>query len=172
MLWRDTMTKTTFIKKIFKCGWLTAQRFSPPPSWQEAWQPTGQHGAGEGADSSTSWSAGSRRETVSVTLGLAWAYMTSKPAFTMRHTLSSQATPPRNASFMAKPSNLWIREAHTYSHHHRCQSLWDSLAQALLCGTDCSVFTWDDAIFWNLSRILRNRNFCWIPELIIYLGVT
>ena len=44
------------------------QRFSPL-SWQEAWWHTGRHGAGEVAESSTSGSAGSRKE--SEPLGLA-----------------------------------------------------------------------------------------------------
>ena len=33
---------------------LQVQRFSPLSSWQEAWQCAGRHGAGEGAESSTS----------------------------------------------------------------------------------------------------------------------
>jgi len=33
---------------------LQVQRFSPLSSWQEAWQHPGRHGAGEGAESSTS----------------------------------------------------------------------------------------------------------------------
>ena len=40
---------------------LQLQRFSPLSSWQEAWQRAGRHGAGEGAQSSTSGSAGSRK---------------------------------------------------------------------------------------------------------------
>jgi hypothetical protein len=33
---------------------LQFQRFSPLSLWQEAWQSSGRHGAGEGAENSTS----------------------------------------------------------------------------------------------------------------------
>ena len=55
---------------------LQFQRFSPLSSWQKAWWHTGRHGAGEGTESSTSRSTGSRKRK---SLGLAWAFETSKP---------------------------------------------------------------------------------------------
>jgi hypothetical protein len=41
---------------------LQVQRFSPLSSWQEAWQHPGRHGAGEGAESSTSCSEGKQKK--------------------------------------------------------------------------------------------------------------
>jgi hypothetical protein len=38
LLWRDTMTTATLIRKAFSWGWLRVQRFSSLSSWQEAWQ--------------------------------------------------------------------------------------------------------------------------------------
>jgi hypothetical protein len=50
------------------------QRFSPLSLW-EAWQLPGRHGAGRGAESSTSWLTSSRR--LCSTLVRVWACMTS-----------------------------------------------------------------------------------------------
>jgi hypothetical protein len=47
--------------KILTGAGLQFQRLRPLSSWQEAWQRAGRHGAGEGAENSTSWSVGSRR---------------------------------------------------------------------------------------------------------------
>lgn len=61
------MTVVTLIKKTFNWVLLTMERVSP--SWQEAQQHPGRHGAREVAESSTSRSTGSRKE--SEPLGLA-----------------------------------------------------------------------------------------------------
>ena len=55
----------SYNEKTVNWGWLTVQRFSPSPSLPGAWQWTDRQGAGEGAKSSTSRSAGNRRERVS-----------------------------------------------------------------------------------------------------------
>jgi hypothetical protein len=46
------MTTATLIKENIELG--LAYRFSPLPSWWEAWWHTGRHDAGERAESSTS----------------------------------------------------------------------------------------------------------------------
>ena len=48
------MTMAARIKENLIGAGLHHQRFSPLSSGQEAWQPPGRHGAGEGAESSTS----------------------------------------------------------------------------------------------------------------------
>ena len=53
--------KPTLIRQTCNWGWLKVQRFSPWSSWQEAWQHPGRLGVGKRAESSTSWSIGSRR---------------------------------------------------------------------------------------------------------------
>jgi hypothetical protein len=84
---------------------LQFQRLNPLSSWGEAWQHTGRHGAGEGAEGSKSRSASSRKRwrwwhaVISAlegrgkvlqstklkgvgglkSLSLAWAFETSKP---------------------------------------------------------------------------------------------
>lgn len=55
------MTRATLIKKAFNWRWLTFQRFSTLPSWQEAWQYSGRHGAGVVAKSSPSRLADGRK---------------------------------------------------------------------------------------------------------------
>ena len=55
------MPMTTLTKKALNWGWLTVQGFSPLLSWREAWQLAGRHSSGEGTESSTSESAGSRK---------------------------------------------------------------------------------------------------------------
>jgi hypothetical protein len=42
---------------------LQSYRFCPFSSWQEAWKHPGRNGAGEGAESSTSWLKGSQEKT-------------------------------------------------------------------------------------------------------------
>jgi hypothetical protein len=56
------MTTATLIKEkhLIEAG-LQVQRFSPLFSWWGAWQNAGRHGAGEGAEQSSSKSAGSRK---------------------------------------------------------------------------------------------------------------
>jgi hypothetical protein len=92
--------------------------------WHVGW-----HSAGEEAESSTSWPKGSRRSYA--TLGLAWAYETSKPASSVTHFLeqghthSNKATPPNGAtpylpSFQTHES---MGRGHSYSNHHTFEAL-------------------------------------------------
>ena len=83
-----TMTVATLKRKTFNWSWLKDSEVSPLLPWQLV----GRHGAGEGAESSTSWSAGSRR--VRSTLGIAWAY---PPEW---HTFSNKATPTPTRSHL------------------------------------------------------------------------
>jgi hypothetical protein len=65
-------------RKAFNWGYLTVQRFPPLLSWQETWLYACRHGAGEGAESSMSWSSDSRRRLCHT--GQTWMYGTSKPS--------------------------------------------------------------------------------------------
>ena len=49
-----TMTNNSYKVQHFIGAALQVQRFSPLSSWQEARQPAGRHGTGEGAEGSTS----------------------------------------------------------------------------------------------------------------------
>ena len=89
-------------KHFFGTGF-QLQRFHPL-SWWEAWQHPGRPGAG-GTESSMSWSAGSRR-VLCATLGIAWAYMTSKLASTVTHFLQLGHLLIESLP-MAKNSNTW-----------------------------------------------------------------
>ena len=65
------MTMTTLTKENISLGLAYKfQRLSLSSSWQETWQCAGRYGAGKGAESSTSLSAGSRRR-LCATLGIA-----------------------------------------------------------------------------------------------------
>ena len=57
---------------------LNFQRFSLLSSQSKVWWRAGRHGAGEGAESSTSWITGSWRQYD--TLGVVWSHDASKPA--------------------------------------------------------------------------------------------
>lgn len=60
-----TMNTVTLIKrKLLIEASLQFQKFSALSSWQEAWQSTDSYGAGKVAESFTSRSVGSRRETL------------------------------------------------------------------------------------------------------------
>jgi hypothetical protein len=84
--WGHIMT-TTF-------NWV--QIISPWSSWQETWQCTGRHDAGEVAESSTSASAGR------LTVGMAWAFGT------LKHTPGDTPPPTRpHLLIVPLPIRLW-----------------------------------------------------------------
>lgn len=61
LLWRGTMSKATLNKgKHFTGAGSRFQRFGPLSSWQKTQQCLGRHGAGEGAERSTSGPEGSQ----------------------------------------------------------------------------------------------------------------
>lgn len=66
---------------------LQFQSFSPLSSWWEVRQHPGRHGA----ESSTSWSKGNSKRLCAI-LGIAWAYMTSKPTSAIIHFLQQSHT--------------------------------------------------------------------------------
>lgn len=72
---------------------VVAYSFSPLSSWQEAWHYAGKYSAGGGAENSVSSSSGSRR--LCATLGIGWAYMTSR-------------------SFSVPRSEPWLFDANPY----------------------------------------------------------
>jgi hypothetical protein len=111
---------------------LPLQSFRPSSSWWGAWRHTGRHGAGEVAESSTSWSTGSRKRRCA-TLGIAWAQETSKPTPTVTHflqqghTYSNKTTPPIVPLYMGqafKYMSPWgpflFKPPRTYIHTHIC----------------------------------------------------
>jgi hypothetical protein len=58
------VAKVVHLKESILIGaGLWFQRFSPLSAWQEAWWHAGRHGAGEGAESSTSRYSRTQRET-------------------------------------------------------------------------------------------------------------
>jgi hypothetical protein len=74
-------------------AWLQFAMFSPLSPWWETC--TGRRGAGEGAESPTSWSTGSRK---GLSLGVAWAYLRPQSPPPQWHTSSNKATPPNSAT--------------------------------------------------------------------------
>lgn len=103
------------ITETLNWGWLIAPRLSPLSSWQEAWQRTGQHGAGDRAQSSPSWSIGNRR-TLGATLGVAWVQETAKPT-----PYGDTLPPTRPHPLWVMYSNRWVYVGQTYSNHHTYQ---------------------------------------------------
>jgi hypothetical protein len=97
---------------------LQLQRFCPLSSWQEAWRLMGRHAAGEGAESSTSGSAGSRKKETLVLLNC------QSPSQCC--TSSNKATPtprphlliPLKHSLITKYSNIGVYGEYSYSNHH------------------------------------------------------
>ena len=72
---------------------------SPLSSWWKTWQLPSRQSAGKGAESSTSWSTGSRRR-LCATLGIAWAYAISKPLPPIVTHFLQQATPTLTRSHL------------------------------------------------------------------------
>jgi hypothetical protein len=60
------MTKASLKREHLIGSGLQFQRFSLLSSWWEAWEHPGRHGAGEGAENSTSLSSDSKEEIISV----------------------------------------------------------------------------------------------------------
>lgn len=87
----ETSWPWQLITDTLNCVWLTAQRFSSLLSWWVTWWHVGRHGAGDGAESFTSQSPGSRKNK-QATVGLAWVYQTSIPHCQPSHTYSNKAT--------------------------------------------------------------------------------
>jgi hypothetical protein len=103
---RSSLWSNFVWRKTFNWGWLTVHRFSLW-TWQEAWWPTGRHGAGEEAESSASGPTGSRKREWAT--GLDWAPQTSKPTL-LRHTSFSKATPTPTRPHLLivpLPMSLW-----------------------------------------------------------------
>ena len=69
------------------------QRFYTLLSWQKAWHHLGRHDAGEGAESSTSWSEGSRERVWLLCTGQSLSTRSPQSPPTQWHTSSNQATP-------------------------------------------------------------------------------
>jgi hypothetical protein len=99
---------------------LQVQRFSPLTSWQEAWHFRSILGAGEGAESYTSWLTGSRREDWATSSGLSFWNLKAHPEmihllptrlhlFHQSHTYSNKATPPNSATPYSPIGTIFIQ---------------------------------------------------------------
>jgi hypothetical protein len=104
--------------KHFIGAGLQFHRLSPLSSWWVAWQHAGRYGAGEGADSFSSVSKSNRKRE---TLGLVWAFETSK-AHLKYHISFNKATPtgpylltPHKyyLSLMTNHSNIYAQGDHS-----------------------------------------------------------
>jgi hypothetical protein len=120
-MWRDTMTMVTLIKEN---NWLelayTLKRFSLFSSWWRSWHPVNRHGAGEGAESSTFRSSGSRRRLCTQGDLAFLEHMRPQCLPPPWHTTSNKVIPtPKRPHLWAKHSNTWVYESHSYSNHHR-----------------------------------------------------
>jgi hypothetical protein len=98
---------------------LLFERFSPLSSWWEAWQRVGKHDAREGAESSTSWSTGSRKTETHWSV---WSFLDLRadsqwptPLLQSRPHLLTALLP------LTEHSNTWVYGGHSYSNHYTHQ---------------------------------------------------
>lgn len=104
LLWGSTMTMANSSTGNIRAG-SQFQKFGPQPSRQGVWQHAHRHAAREVAESSTSWSAVSRRDRLSGQ----W------------QASSNKATPPNVFksfySLVTKDSNQWTCGGHAHSNY-------------------------------------------------------
>ena len=118
------MTTAILIKENFQLGDLQFQRFSPLSPWWETWWRAGRHGAGEGAEISTSWLAGNKKW--SVLLGMTWSYRRSQSfASTVTHFFNKTTPTPTRPHLLIVQLPLG---AHFQSNHHKYINIWYWLA--------------------------------------------
>ena len=124
---------------------LQLQRFSPLSSWWEAWQHPGRHGAGEGAESSTSWSEGRQEDTLFYTV---WNLSTGG---NLKAHLYIGTLPPTRPHLLQQghTPNTATSMTQAYSNHH----------SHIICKLTACLFVWlIDWLFCVLFLLLGQKD--------------